>query len=144
RGRPSALAAVFRRQDYLGHEVAAHAELFRDLRRAEPLGVVEDRQPLLRRSPARPRRLGGSWAWPRRARRLAGRRPRTGGRRRRTKRAPALVPVLPAGQIRAGVLVQDHELLGGLVLADRHHGHALEIALLAGRSGAVVVLQGPV
>src|SRR5262245_23938863 len=59
------LAAVPRGQDDLGDQVGAQAELLRDLFRAPPLLVVEQREFLLRLGP-RPGDVAGCLAGPRR------------------------------------------------------------------------------
>ena len=58
------------------------------------------------------------------------------------ERSPPLVPVLAAGQFLAGLLIQDHELIGGLVHPYGHHGQALGVFLLAFAGHAVGVLLG--
>src|SRR5215470_14511172 len=148
RRRPrSALRLVPGGEDDLGRRVSADAELAGDLVRPESLLVVNEREPLLlpgpraagrrgrtlrlgtaRRPPGRPGRLdGGGSGWgPRRGNRGA-------------ERAAPLITVLAAGQFVAGLLIEDHDLVGRLVHPHGHHGQAPRVFLLALTGHAVVV-----
>src|SRR6516162_10077777 len=145
----SGLRVAAGREDDLSRRVDADTELVRDLVRPESLLVVDAREPFLPRRPwaasGRRRRRG------RRGRRLGGGSRPSGGagstgggrglgvRDGGAERAPPLVTVSAAREILGGALIQDHELIGGLVHPDGHHGQALGVFLLAFRSHAVVV-----
>src|SRR6516164_8376389 len=145
----SGLRVAAGREDDLSRRVDADTELVRDLVRPESLLVVDAREPFL---PRRPRAASG------RRRRRGRRGPRLGGGSRPSggagstgggrglgvrgggaERAAPLVTVPTAREILGGALVQDHELIGGLVHPDGHHGQALGVFLLAFRSHAVVI-----
>src|SRR3984885_712480 len=125
-------------EDDLGDQVRGQAQLGGYLVWFEALLVIEEGQPLLRFGPwlaPWPGGLGRGPGSPGRALR------RGRGRAGAAEEAAPLIAVLAAGEVISGLLVEDHVLLGRLVHADRHHGQALGVLLLAFGRHAVVVLR---
>src|SRR4029453_18598836 len=136
----SALAAGGGREQDLRDEVRAHAEVARDLLGRQPHGSIGERQPLLCPAPSRTRRPGRGAGD-----QLEDGPLRVGRRRSRTPRRPRGLGLFLEAALRhllLGPVVEHHQLVGGLVHADRGDRDRLRGALAARTLVAVVVLLG--